>query len=276
MNKITAANLNLDLIYSDCAGASSNDENNRYLLSLKPLVLAQEVRYKNLAQSSQLYSIPENEAHGITDIELVEKLYDSYFAKKETVGRQYYDVIMLSAPHGVCPNCNQRIVSTLDHYLPKTKFSIFSLTPHNLIPCCGECNKEKLSKSPRNVDKQSIHPYFDDVTTIQWLYCDIITVPTVGFKFYVRSPQVWSSNLHRRIEYHFNLFKLKNLFSSHAGSEFANIKHQLKDILNSSGQAGVITHINRQITSRQQVSLNSWQVAMYQALATVNNFSLIV
>ena len=60
-------------------------------------------------------------------------------------GRKYYDKIKAIPKYSKCPFCGVGIVSTLDHYLPKTKYPTYALTPVNLIACCADCNKNKKS-----------------------------------------------------------------------------------------------------------------------------------
>ena len=62
----------------------------------------------------------------------------------------------------ICPMCGGPGTGTLDHYLPKEKYSEFSLFSKNLIPSCS-CNTLRKSTvrgvaSPERV----IHPCYDD------------------------------------------------------------------------------------------------------------------
>lgn len=71
----------------------------------------------------------------------------------------------------VCPYCNINYTYTIsdekkdyvrpefDHFLPKDKYPIFSLSLYNLIPCCHTCNHQKS-----NVDfslKNNLYPFVD-------------------------------------------------------------------------------------------------------------------
>jgi len=61
-----------------------------------------------------------------------------------------------------CPMCGSLHSGTLDHYLSKNTFPLFSLFSRNLVPAC-KCNSkrgEKLHGS--SPDKRILHPYYDD------------------------------------------------------------------------------------------------------------------
>lgn len=67
-----------------------------------------------------------------------------------------------STEHLVCPMCGSMHSGTLDHYLPKNGFPIFSVFSKNLVPAC-KCNIKRgetlLGADP---GERVLHPYFDD------------------------------------------------------------------------------------------------------------------
>jgi len=63
-----------------------------------------------------------------------------------------------------CPICgNYYSDSTLDHVLPKTRYTQYAVTPINLVPMCFSCNKAK-GKSDI-----SFHPYFQNLSQLEGL-----------------------------------------------------------------------------------------------------------
>ncbi len=49
----------------------------------------------------------------------------------------------------VCPYCDVNLKNrSLDHYFPQNSFPFLVCHPDNLIPCCGDCNKDKGSPAP--------------------------------------------------------------------------------------------------------------------------------
>lgn len=67
--------------------------------------------------------------------------------------------------HGLnfCPACGEPgKPNTLDHYLPKTRYPHFCITPLNLFPMCDACQDLKDTKTgDADNPRFFIHPYFD-------------------------------------------------------------------------------------------------------------------
>lgn len=74
----------------------------------------------------------------------------------------HIDEMRESTAHLVCPMCGSMHSGTLDHYLPKNGFPIFSVFSKNLVPAC-KCNIKRgetlLGADP---GERVLHPYFDD------------------------------------------------------------------------------------------------------------------
>jgi hypothetical protein len=51
---------------------------------------------------------------------------------------------------------------TLDHYLPKNGYPIFSVFSLNLVPACKCNSKRKETLTGPNPNERLLHPYFDD------------------------------------------------------------------------------------------------------------------
>lgn len=71
----------------------------------------------------------------------------------------------------LCPSCGEEgAPNTLDHYLPKTKFPQFAITPANLTPMCDTCQGIKgIQLLDGNGRRIYLHPYFDEFLTGQVL-----------------------------------------------------------------------------------------------------------
>ncbi len=99
--------------------------------------------------------------------------YDSFTNKK-----QEYNSYSLAENLQIntCPNCNRQYTITIsskkvdgqltrpdfDHYFPKSKYPLLSLSFYNLIPSCKICNS--TFKGDKETDiKQHIHPYIDNI-----------------------------------------------------------------------------------------------------------------
>jgi hypothetical protein len=67
-----------------------------------------------------------------------------------------------STEHLICPMCGSMHSGTLDHYLPKNGFPIFSIFTKNLVPACKCNSKRKETLIGANPGERVLHPYFDD------------------------------------------------------------------------------------------------------------------
>jgi len=67
-----------------------------------------------------------------------------------------------STEHLVCPMCGSIHSGTLDHYLPKEDYPIFSVFSQNLVPAC-KCNSRRgRTLYGATLNERVLHPYFDN------------------------------------------------------------------------------------------------------------------
>src|SRR5262249_39637235 len=140
-------------------------------------------------------------------------LYDAKLSRLRDRARPIYDAIKLAPRNGVCPLCGHRVVSTLDHYLAKSRHPSYTVTPLNLLPACSDCNKLKLNRQPANARDQTLHPYFDDVSSDVWLKATLIESVDPAVVFFVDPPNQWEPVLQERIRLHFRAFGLAELYA---------------------------------------------------------------
>ena len=203
---------------------------------------------------------------GVVSKEEMTMLYQRYMVRRN--GRSIYNQIKLGAADGVCLLCGHLRVATLDHHLPKSLFPALAVAPTNLVPCCTSCNMAKLARAPSCAEEETLHPYFDNVDGDRWLVADVKPTamgPTLHFK--VRAPSAWPDLLRTRTTYHFKILKLATLYLTQAQQELSNIRHLLVTLHTNQGIGAVRDHLALSAESRRAVRLNSWQTAMYEALA---------
>lgn len=188
------------------------------------------------------------------------------FMRVGSPSRSLYEQIRMAPAHGLCPLCGQRVVSTVDHYLPQAHYPKLNLTPINLIPACSDCNKSKLANVAKTAEQQSLHPYFDDLGDDRWLIASIqaSAPPTVTFE--IRPAAAWSNVLSARVTHHFRLMGLGVLYVAQAASELADISYSLEEVGEAAGAAGVRAHLDSQFRSRCARDPNSWKTALYEGL----------
>ena len=256
-----------------CRGNIDDDSLKNRLGAITPELGAAEADYKHLGQVAQLYTIAGTNgvAGQVTTVEMT-WLYTTKLSRKGQPGRIHYDSLRGSAPRGICPLCAQRVVSTLDHYLPKASHPAFAITPANLVPACADCNKSKLKHTATTAEEQTFHPYFDDGDDGLWLYGRVVEDTPPAVLFYAQPPAEWAAVKQARIQKHFEVLGLGTLYGANAAEELSQISYVLNRIGDSAGPEAVRQHLAEQAFSRGQAARNLWQAAFYNALAASHWF----
>jgi len=251
-------------VFETCISRVRNHDLQARLQGVSNLVEAAAVEYDIQGENKNWFVIPEHSSVGSVSADEMKKVYTSRMVGPKSPGYTIY--IKLRTSTELCPYCAQRSVSQLDHYLPKGKFPSLAVTPYNLVPSCSECNKTKLADVAKNEESQTLHPYYDDVTHEQWLYARVIEEsPTI--EFFIQPPNEWAQPLKDRVDFHFKSFELTHLYTSQVGVELSNIQNQIRKLYERAGTKAVQEHLKEAADSRFESYKNSWQTAMYQALA---------
>lgn len=272
MRAINKPNFDPNFVYALCVG-SINDLELRNRLSgiAKDVALACST-YEALADSGMLYTIPEHKGNnstevlgGVTKGEL-KSVYTQHMVGKDKPARSVYESLLSLSPGKKCPLCGFGHVKTLDHYLPKAKFPLFSVLPINLIPACRDCNTGKLASTSSVANEQSIHPYYDreHFFTDQWLTAKIEQTEPATVLFYVTPPEVWDSLSKNRAEAHFKSYSLSSRYSVEVANQLSELRYELAYM---SDEESRRDHLQQRAESCKKVHKNSWQTALHQALA---------
>jgi hypothetical protein len=238
------------------------------LVSVAGIVAGAAEEYEAAAASTSLHLLAEQaDVGGVVTVREMSDLYDEKMVRKGAVGRHIYDRLMVAPMLGLCPLCAQRIVSTLDHHLPKSKYPALACVASNLVPTCTDCNRLKRDKRPESEGDQTIHPYFDDFEDDRWLEAEVVENVPPAVRFFVQPPVEWPAERSERARYHFALFRLAVLYTAQASQELVSIVYHLERLFEASGEVGVRSHLAEQAASREAAHTNSWQTAAYRALA---------
>lgn len=260
-------------IFGICVSSYQDENRRKKLLSCKDIVKLDSDNYE--------YQVPAHidEFHAselpkeVSAKEMVE-VYESKFARRDSPGRTIYDQIMLHPKLKICPICGVRQVSTLDHYLPKSRVPTLSVTPNNLIPACYECNIRKGTSISIDPSQTPLHAYFDiDLEIdIPWLYAEIGQSLEVTYS--VRCPKAWSPEFQSRAKEHFRFFELNDLYSSQAAVEVAGMTDCWRSLFQSDcGGAQLREHFQRVKKSQEKIDMNSWRAALYRGL--IENMDIV-
>lgn len=265
-------------VFIKCIDTITNKDLKSRLTSCKDLVSNVAKAYDEKASKQELHTITRTKTtkatkalkviNGQVTVDEMKNVYTSYFVPEGSPGRILYSKLLLAPSHGICPLCSQRIVSTLDHYLPKSQYPELSVVPVNLVPSCTDCNKDKLQTYPNNSEEETLHPYYDDIENDTWLSASVVKSTPASITFYVNPPATWDKLLSDRVKFHFSSFSLDKLYTTQAAVELTHINLRLNNIYSLSGKVGVRSHLLESAESRLYANKNSWQSALYNALTS--------
>lgn len=257
-----------DDVFTTCISRVHDPDLKARLAAVTQAVRDASTAFEAAVTSTKLHGIARHEIVGgiVTGVEM-QAVYTGRMAKKGAPGRPIYDELISGAPHGRCPLCGHRMVSTLDHHLPKAHFPSLSVAPLNLVPACSDCNKAKLANVALQATQEPLHPYFEDIDEHQWLKAAVERTTPATFRFYVEPPDIWSDVLAARVRLHFDVLGLGRLYGSQAAEELLNIRHQLVELHALGATDLVCAELEQRAQSCGAARLNGWRTATYQAMA---------
>lgn len=266
MRRINRPGFTVRTVFASCVATVDDDVLRQGLEECADTIEEAETDLEEKIVTNQIHTVEQKSTvYGNIGKAEMEIVYKYRMLRKGKPPRQFYDKLILSAPGQKCPLCLQRLVTTLDHYLPKAKYPIFAVTPINLIPACTDCNKIKLAQDPADESEITLHPYFDNVEDHSWLKCKVLETNPITFDFYV-DVNFYPGLLGERLEYHFSSFELNKLYRTHAVEELQNKKFWLKKIFNRGGVDELREHLLECYDSSNDNFLNSWHTALYEGM----------
>ncbi len=220
------------------------------------------IQYDKDATRTTLYTYSSHiNVHGCIKKDDMKVLYEQNMVQNER-GQKVYNKLLSLAPLGRCPFCGLGSVSTLDHYLPKSQFPTFSVLPYNLVASCKDCNTGKLASYATKQNAQTLHPYYDDFTSDQWLFARVLQ--PLAIEFYVQPPQAWNQLDKDRVKSHFDNYQLYNRFKVEAVNALADLREEF--LLFNSSTIEIQQELQKKAIVYEVRHKNSWETAMYQAL----------
>lgn len=225
-----------------------------------------ELEYLQHGEAASLFQITQSLGLGGLSVDEMKRVYKGTFAKSKGT-RDIYDSIKKLPANDICPMCGQRTVGTLDHYLAQSLHSALAITPANLVASCMDCNKAKLDAQPADATKQTFHPYFDNTDDLRWLFATVVKAEPAALAYAVHPPPAWDDAKQQRLRHHFKTFGLGALYASHSAAELTNIRFGLQRIGARGTPADVKAELESQAATYGAAQANSWQTAMYHALA---------
>jgi 5-methylcytosine-specific restriction endonuclease McrA len=257
-----------DVAYQTCISRVRDKDLKKRLEGAREEIRRADISYRKAGAKRNFSELlPETCAVAGVSAEEMVRIYDGRMAPHRAAGRAIYDVIKMGSPGGLCPLCGQRVVATLDHYLPKSRYAALAVNPANLIPACSDCNKAKS-----NTVDDTLHPYYDNIENEPWLRAELKEIRPASVSFLVDPPASWTPALADRVARHFRAFGLNRLYAIHAAQSLSGMQLRLSTLVGHGGAAAVRTHLADEAATWRAVHLNSWQVALHDCLVASNWF----
>lgn len=270
MIKLDRPHCSADDVFTKCISGVIDPSLKERLIAVTPTIITESDKFDTAASNGQVHTLPPQTSVLFNGLVVTKKemetVYTQRMAHDGAPGRGVYDALRNSSPNNKCPLCGHRQATTLDHYLPKSRYPALAVAPLNLIPACKDCNTAKMESFPTSQEDAMLHPYFDDINSGRWLYANVIQKSPVVLIFSVIAPTSWSATMQPRVNRHFQTLGLARLYSIEAADELSSIKSQLQNLFNNGGTANVQSYLQQRAESCSQDRRNGWRTAMYEAL----------
>lgn len=273
MRHLPKPQFNVEKIIKDCAQSYKEDDKKKRFYDNALYIKEKSDGYDLCAEQGDWVNIvKENTVNGVITVKEMVNLYKDKFAKHMPEREIYYDRIMSIAKNGKCPICGIGQVSTLDHYLAKTLYPTYTVTPCNLVPICKDCNFNKLDFELSTNNDALLHPYYDDIDDIEWLCASVIRYDESIVANYFINPSI-EKNLYSRLTKHFETYRLGQAYAVQASTEIAeNIilwRNKYKEL----GKDAFVIFLNECLQSKEYYMKNTWNTALLRAL--INNVDIL-
>lgn len=256
------------LTCADSYRVETRDGLKNKLIAAADLIHDESGRYHEAMSNGELsYFTPQNIVNGNISTGDMCDTYDNKFVKNASIRNKYYNKIMACATTGKCPICGIGQVSNLDHYLAKTLYPVYAITPYNLTPVCRDCNFSKLD-SDINTECAPFHPYYDEIDSDEWLKARLIVTNGSFAAEYFVNPDLLRNNeqLYNRLVLHMGMYALAKAYAIQAATEISENSYMWKRKLNEWGENAFREYLCDCLISKEKSQRNTWNTALLRAL----------
>lgn len=176
-----------------------------------------------------------------------------------------------AAPLPRCPYCQIEIARTWDHFLPSSQYPDFFVFRPNLVRVCHHCNERKGDTHVSPI-RQTIHPYFDALSDVRYLACDVEYDQQLTLTFRIDSDIThpdYDPNVEGVVQEHFRVYGLERIFRAEASSKVTSLVAQARLCEQVKGmapdQATIDLIVNGELIAlaRRGNHLNHWETAFW-------------
>jgi 5-methylcytosine-specific restriction endonuclease McrA len=268
MRSVPKPAISFALHYDRCAKDQSGIELRGRLLACAEPIENHIALYDNHANAKTLYQLQPLVVQQATAAEL-KSLYPEAMRNKGAIARDTYLALRHAAK--LCPYCNILPVKTLDHFLPQKRYPELAIAPINLVPCCSDCNRTKWIYFSTAAEGQLIHPYYDDIGELTWLFADVVYTdlnPTVMFQTLEVGDD---EEISARIAFQFEKLELATMYGIYGTALASKLSRRLRRLLDAGGPIAGPVAVKKYLLEEWDDKCfhdpNSWETATYKALA---------
>lgn len=177
----------------------------------------------------------------------------------------------------LCPICESLKATTLDHYLPKTDYPLFSVHPLNLIPCCTVCNEHKLNFIfDNNKRRRFWNAYIDINASEQYLFCEISEVKGMPKPEFKIEKGNLSDEYFKIISDTFNQLQLNDNYKESSDREIIKLKDSCCKYYIKNQQDGLDKCLQTIADTLPDTEINNWAIVLDKALIVADVFKQFV
>lgn len=271
MRKIMPLSIDHSKLYREAIGQTQRNVDRASLEALEDDMIQAGVKYDAAMRAGKPHTIKAMDLS--PDVrELVSGLYDKRLVDKNGVCRETYKKIRNSASH--CPYCEWGEIYEVDHFLPQASYPDLNIYPKNLVPICHPCNNLKLASVPESTTGYFfLHPYFDELPQVRWLFARMefqSDGPVLIYRISM-DENVYGSQA-GRLAYHFKTLHLSDRLrvrSSKVLTELQQIAEQMLPVI---GVDGLANHFKDEGNKIFNMHRNTLEAAAYTAAGDCAEF----
>ncbi|NIG33400.1 hypothetical protein F3J42_05750 [Pantoea sp. Ap-959] len=180
----------------------------------------------------------------------------------------------------LCPYCGVSPCRTLDHYYSKALLPQFSFLPENLIPCCGDCNRDKGSKKAFSKWRRFFNPFYDDYSVFEVDEPLLIVIfkenpyPNVDMNYVITANHSLPYLIKKHINYHISAACIANGHGESISNSFWRVAQDLinyRKLLNAGDISQQVYHslLNMHIKKNESLSYD-WEFIVRYSLVKIH------